>query len=468
MEDKQKQIKTPISHQMIYRIMLSVTFVVASAFLIKNIVNGNMHGIIVIGVCLAVFGGMAWGMYIKQAAVETKELVLAISLLLLIFLISINSGESYSDDFPLFLAVVGMTGLYLEPKITILQIVVADVLLILMYVLHPEKAGERSQYIMCVVMFMVAASLFYQTIKRGRAFIEIGEERAKEAERLVESMKNMGIELERDFAQSSSRIDNNTQELQRGSDSIVQSANEMTESCEDVQDKIQISEQSIAQLNDEVGKFEEALSENRSNVEMMSRQLSSVSTTIYEANEIFQAMEKKMGEVADIAAQLNNISFSTTILSLNASIEAARAGAAGAGFDVVATEMRDLSNNSNMFSEQVSDVVKEILGQVEKTAAQFMDSTQALKESEAAMDELQGSFARLMERFDALYGNIETQNSSVNQVNAIFSDLKSRVLGMKQYSADNKDAVAAIIDAMELYRVNINHVIESTRQGNTE
>ncbi|MBO5303777.1 MAG: hypothetical protein J6A92_06975 [Lachnospiraceae bacterium] len=468
MEGKQKQIKTPISHEKIYKIMLWVTFIVAGAFFIKNVVSANVHGMVVIGACLAVFGGSAYYMYVKKVRVETKQMVLAVSLLFLIFMISINSGESYSDDFPLFLAVVGMTGLYLEPKITIIQIVVADILLILMYILHPEKAGETSQYIMCVVMFMVAASLFYQTIKRGRAFIEIGEERAKEAERLVASMKEMGINLERDFAQSSSRIDNNTQELQHGSDSIAKSAGEMTESCNDVQDKIHISEQSITQLNDEVSKFEEALSENRSNVDMMDRQLSSVSNTIYEANEVFQVVEKKMSEVADIAAQLNNISFNTTILSLNASIEAARAGSAGAGFDVVATEMRDLSNNSNMFSEQVSEVVKEILGQVEKTAAQFMDSTQALKESETAMYELQRSFSRLMERFDALYGNIEIQNSSVNQVNAIFHDLKTRVMEMEQYSVDNQEAVSAIIDAMELYRVNIHHVIEKTRQNETE
>ena len=239
----------------------------------------------------------------------------------------------------------------------------------------------------------------------------------------------------------------------------------MTYRCNDVQDQIRESEQSIVALNDEVSKFEQALTENSANMETMSQQLASVSETIYEANEVFQAMEKKMSEVADIAEQLNTISFNTSILSLNASIEAARAGKAGAGFDVVATEMRELSNNSNIFSEQVSDVVKEILVQVGKTAEQFMGSTEALKQSEATMRELQDSFNRLTQEFDSLYGNIETQNNSVNQVNIIFSDLKGKIIEMKQYSTDNQEAAEAIVDAMELYKVNINHVIENTRKA---
>ncbi|MBO5373272.1 MAG: hypothetical protein J6A75_11240 [Lachnospiraceae bacterium] len=465
MGTKQKQVKTPISHQTIYRIMLTVTFVVAGAFMVKNIVNKNIQGILVIGICLAIFGASAFFMYIRKMETRKKAMVLAISLLFLIFLISINSGESYSDDFPLFLAVVGMTGLYLEPKITIMQIFVADILLVLMYVLHPEKAGDSSQYILCVVMFMVAASLFYQTIKRGQAFIKISEERAKQAEELLTSMKNMGIELEQDFTKSSTNIENNTQELQKGSEAIAQSANEVTKSCNDVQERIQESSVSIVKLNEEVNSFETTLTENRANMEDMGKQLALVSTAVSEANEVFQEMEKKMSEVADIAGQLSNISFNTTILSLNASIEAARAGTAGAGFDVVATEMRELSNNSNMFSEQVSEVVKVLLSQVEKTAAQFSDSTKALVQSENTMHELQESFTRLTERFDSLYGNIEIQSTSVNQVNTIFHDLQSKILEMREYSADNQGAVDAIVEAMELYRVNISHVIENTKKA---
>ena len=234
MEDKQKQIKTPISHEKIFRIMLGVTYFVSGIFLLKNIVNKSASGAMTIGICLIVFSVILFVMYLKKMETRIKEFVVSLGLLFLVFIISLNSGECYSDDFSLFLAIIGMTGLYLEPKFTRMQTIIADILLVIMYVVHPEKAESLSQYILCAVVFTIAASLFYLTIKRGRAFIEISEERAKEAERLLESMKEMGEELEKDFAKSASRIENNTQELQQGSYSIVQGANSMTDRCSDV------------------------------------------------------------------------------------------------------------------------------------------------------------------------------------------------------------------------------------------
>ncbi|MCQ8181352.1 methyl-accepting chemotaxis protein [Methylomonas sp. SURF-1] len=62
-------------------------------------------------------------------------------------------------------------------------------------------------------------------------------------------------------------------------------------------------------------------------------------------------VEKLLGDVQKIADQTN-------LLALNAAIEAARAGEAGRGFAVVAGEVRNLSKNSDKFSEEIKAVVK--------------------------------------------------------------------------------------------------------------
>lgn len=464
MENKEEQIKLPISHEKIYKTMLLIAVAVSGVFLLKNIIGRSVQGTVVISVCMLVFAAIFLFMRFKNVEMGKREFVLSIGLLFLVFIISLNSGDYYSDDFPLFLTIIGMTGLYLNPLFTNLQIVISDILLVIMYIAHPEKAESLSQYIMCLVIFTLAGVLFGQTIKRGSVFIEISKIRAKEAERLLDSMQNMGRELEEDFAKSSARIENNTQELRQDSFSIAQGAVDMTGSCDDVQERIQMSEQSITALNSEVNTFEQALKENRANMDSMKTQLAMVSDTILNANELFQAMEKRMHEITKIAEQLNEISFNTSILSLNASVEATRAGDAGAGFGVVASEMRKLSNNSNMFSEQVSDVVRELLIQVGETAEQFTGSTKALKESENVMNTLQDSFSRLIEQFASLYGNIELQNRNVNEVDVIFGDLRKKVMEMQEYSMNNQGSVEAIVEALDLYKVNISHVIENTRK----
>ncbi len=460
--------KAPITQEKIFKFMFFLTIAVSAIFFLKNLLGGAIPEAMMIGGTISVFGLLFVVLILRKAKETTKQFMLAISLMILIFIIALNSGGYFSDDFIMFLAVIALTGLYLEPKYSIVQLIMATCFLTIMYVLHPEKADPLPQYIQCLGEFVLTGILFIQTIKRGRAFIGIGEDRAKEAEELVESMKDMGEELDHDFAKSSARINNNTAELQKGSKSIVDSAIDMQGSCDDVQDRIIISQQSIIELNEQVSKFEQALRENQVNIANMEQHLMAVTSTVNEANEVFQAMETKMGEVADIADQLGDISFNTTILSLNASIEAARAGESGAGFEVVASEMRQLSNNSNVFSEQVSEVVKELEKEVGETAHQFQDSTKALTESKESMDELRESFERLTKQFDALYGNIATQNNNVNEVGNIFHDLRARVAEMQNYSADNQKSVGAIIDAMDLYKENIEKVIESTRRTEIE
>lgn len=460
---EKSQGKKPISYERIFKIMRGVTVGAASAFLVLNLVKKNMPAVLVIGICLVLFMGSHMALEKKNVAAEKRQFALSVSLCLLVFIISLFSGASYSDDFSLFLAIIGMTGLYLEPKFTKVQIVVINILLIVMYFIHPEKAGETSQFILCQVCFTLAAILFYQTIKRGRAFIEIGEERAKQSEKLLSSMRQMGMDLEKDFASSSVQIEGSTMGLERGSTSIAQGAKEMSDSCNEVHDKILVTEQQIDALNKEVKDFEQALNENQTNMALMNEQLQSVSGTIYEANAVFQDMKQQMTEIARVADELGTISFKVTLLSLNASIEAAHAGEAGTGFDVVASEMRELSSSSDMFSKQVSDVVAEMLERVETTAKQFEDSKEAIVQSEATMKELQDSFGKLTAQFDALYGNIEEQNNNVHQVDVIFGDLKSRVSEMHHYSAENQNAVHGIMEALDIYKGNINRVIDNTK-----
>ena len=463
---KEKQDKkAPITQEKIFRIMFSLTVGISAVFLLKNLIGGALREAAFIGATIVVFGSIFLVLKIRKASASLNQLVISVGMLVLTFVIALNSGDFYSDDFIMFMAVIALTGLYLEPKYSIVQVILGAIFLVVMYVMNPVKADPLPQYIQCLGEFLLTGFLFILTINRGKAFIGIGEDRAKEAEKLVASMKNMGVELERDFAQSSERINNNTSELQVGSTSIVNGAVNMQSSCDEVQDCIILSQQSIMDLNEQVTRFEIALRENQSNMANMEKQLATVSETVNEANEIFHTMEKKMEEVADVADQLGDISFNTTILSLNASIEAARAGESGAGFEVVASEMRQLSNNSNIFSEQVSEVVKELMTEVAETAQQFEDSTKALEESRASMDELQESFKRLTEQFDTLYGNIETQNTNVTEVGNIFHHLQANVAVMQKYSTENQKSVGAIVEAMDLYKDNIEKVIESTRVG---
>ncbi|MBQ8821394.1 MAG: hypothetical protein IJZ82_02010, partial [Lachnospiraceae bacterium] len=164
-----------MSKESIYKLMLILVYIVAPVYLIKNLVGGVASGAVIIGVCLAVFAGIVFLMKKTNAPAERKQLVVSVSLVVLVFLISLNSGEYYSDDYSLYLAVMGISGLYMEPRITKAQLFVTPVLLVVQFFLHPEKVESISQFITCLVVFILAAAMMYLLVNRGKAFIQVSE-----------------------------------------------------------------------------------------------------------------------------------------------------------------------------------------------------------------------------------------------------------------------------------------------------
>lgn len=76
-------------------------------------------------------------------------------------------------------------------------------------------------------------------------------------------------------------------------------------------------------------------------------------------------MSDKVGNVLELLSSVKGVSAQINLLSLNASIEAARAGAAGRGFSVVAQEIRNLSDTSRKISEDINEISEGVISTVD-------------------------------------------------------------------------------------------------------
>ena len=267
-----KKAKLPASPERILKIMMIMTFSVAAVFFLKNLLGGNGKGAVVIGVCLALFAGVIFVLNKMKMPATTKQLVISVGLMLVVFMISTNSGDFLSDDFILLLAVIGLGSLYLEPLYPIVQGVVGIILLTLLRLLYPHKADPDGQYIMCLAVFGVASFVMYMLVKRGRAYIEIAKERAEEAEHLLASIQQVGEELEANCEQSSVRVagiseinenlNGNVAELKKGSESVTEGTREVGQACIEAMTQVVVTGEHIASMNDAIQKVERALAEN--------------------------------------------------------------------------------------------------------------------------------------------------------------------------------------------------------------
>lgn len=465
--------KKPTSENTIFKYMMIAVFAVSSIFFIKNLISKSWQGAISIGICLVIFTIITIVMNKLNTHKLTQQFILCISITFLVFCISLNSGSFYSDDFPLYLAVIGLSGLYLIPKFALVQIILIDILLGIAYVVNPQKADPLSQYIMCMVIFTIGGYVFYMVIKRGRAYIEIGQLRAEQAEKLLQELKNAGEELQINcndstkrmskLEEANSQLEQTASALHNDSYDITQGTLEVSDAFKDVQSKMLTTEEHIDSLNAAVQKVETVLDENKQSMHGIINEIEQLKITINTTNQVFNTLHEEISQISHITDELTKIAHNTTTLSLNASIEASRAGQAGEGFKVVATKVRDLALDSNSCATQVVNVVNSMKERISETSYQLTDSTNALNHSIASINTFESNFNTLTSQFNSLYTNIEDQNNSVKQMNEIIEHLKNKIADMSLSSESNQNSVTAITDAISIYKDNINMVLDDNK-----
>ena len=476
MEEKKKLSMTEmvknITKDTIYKFMNGITLVVSAGFLVKNIFGNELIGSIAIGVCLAVYCIVLFIMNKTKITTDTRNLVVSVALLVVISIVSIFSGSSFSDDFLLYLAAMGMSGLFLRPQYPQIQLGVANCLLVIQCLCAPQKIGPMGQFILCVVLFNLAGVLFSFVVARGRSFILESRERTKEMERVIEQLAIINAELNKNFETTQNRISdiNNansqvelrTHELIDDSSNITVSVSDTMSTCDEALEHITVCRNQIHALLENIQHFENVLKENESNIGTMSTQILSIKDSAYATNEVFDGIQQQMEEIVDVVAQLKSIASSTNMLSLNASIEAARAGAAGAGFAVVAEKVQQLAVDSNKCSNLVEQIVTNMESQVDKTRLQMNESTENVDASLASISSLESGFNELLTSFTTLYESIEEHDSSVTNLSNSFDMIQTSVSTMADYSEKNQASINDIADSIKIYGSNIEQMESDT------
>lgn len=148
--------------------------------------------------------------------------------------------------------------------------------------------------------------------------------------------------------------------------------------------------------------------------------ISTISSRLYSMSESlnkeFSGLNNMIRENANliqdfdtIAETLNEISQQTKVLSVNAAIEAAKAGKTGKGFGIVASEVKRLAYDSNKESNKIRPYLAEIenlfdkiINNIQKAGEEFNKTTEMSKEVSAAIENLSVSFGELNEKSMAL------------------------------------------------------------------
>lgn len=172
------------------------------------------------------------------------------------------------------------------------------------------------------------------------------------------------------MAASISKINENLLEMSNETKDINASVDEIKNQTVAVQDSSKIMNDKIKSMQDSSHKMDEGIS-------AISKRIETVNTTV--------------DKVSNIVSVIEEISSETNLLSLNASIEAARAGDAGKGFAVVAQEIRVLSDNTNTELENIKQIISSLVEEcrycVQASGTIVEDNAKQKDEIKAVLDE---------------------------------------------------------------------------------
>jgi methyl-accepting chemotaxis protein len=128
-------------------------------------------------------------------------------------------------------------------------------------------------------------------------------------------------------------------------------------------------------------------------------------------------MNESVKKISTISDAINEITEQTNLLSLNASIEAARAGDAGKGFAVVADEIRKLAEQSRKSTEEIKVIIEEIKAKAD-VAVQAMDGTKKINSGQNE------SVRKTEQIFNGILFSITTLTEKVGEVKISVDDME--------------------------------------------
>ena len=185
-------------------------------------------------------------------------------------------------------------------------------------------------------------------------------------------------------------------------------------------------------------------------------------------------MNEKANNITTVVKRISEVADRTNLMSLNAAIEAEKAGQYGAGFAIVAREVRQLADNAAVASQEIEEMVVEMQSTVSKGVMEMDNFSHQVQHHVELVSSISEQIAQVIERvqsltpqFEQVSHSVQTQFQGAQQISSAISQLSKASHQTVASLQDTNQALEQLNDTAQILKETISGVGTVRSENNT-
>ena len=394
-------------------------------------------------------------------------MLVAASVAYAVIVIASNSPESFAYAFPILFAAVT----YLNKRLVIGGNTVIILANVVKLIIASSTGIGTQEYFLAVLISIIVC---YASIKMVGLLVKSNEEN-------IESINESALQQAEDnkkmisVANDISALFKDAMDMMESLDSSIETSNvsmtniaESTEStacaiqdqsvmCGDIQNQTDIAERETKSMIEASNSTNMSVEEGTTIIEELRGQAQKVGESSQATVEVMNSLTAKVDEVQEFVGTIIEISGQTNLLALNASIEAARAGEAGRGFAVVAEQIRQLSEQTNVASNNITSIIGELNEDTKCASDSINNSVESVNRQNELIDQSREKFEQIRLGVADLTRNIQNTEKVMQDILHSTGTISDSII---QLSATSEEVSASSNEGLEMSKIAVSNMQE--------
>ncbi len=302
---------------------------------------------------------------------------------------------------------------------------------------------------------------------------------------MIGNVKDTGVNLKDSsdqFQDKFGSISDSIQNVNRVIEDLANGATSQAQDTETVSMKIselggviEVEKQDVTTLGSSVSSMMEYSGEASDSIKRLFKITENTTNAINVVTEQTNRNSQSAEDISKVIVMIKDIADQTNLLSLNASIEAARAGDAGRGFNVVAEEIRNLAEESSRNAEEIEQIVQKLIDSVRDSVLEMEEVNKNVDEQSQQLDVTHQSFSKLyteIKNVENVADEINKQTDVLASLKNVVSDAANSLASVVEENAASMEETSASMQVLsqtvEECSANTKQLMELSRQQNEE